>query len=175
MQWSRWRIRWKTENKGEAQWKFSSPMLFMASKDIRMLKNGGNIKIALFDCFAFQGHLIIRDVQFFAPQPSYYVKYVHSHLSIPHRVISQCYYKNNSIASGGGSQTVSHHLGIQQFNQEKTGKDDFYEILQFIVWNSSNTHFFYDYFRMNWKYTRLFQSICISLQILRKRTAELIY
>lgn len=32
-----------------------------------------------------------------APTP-YYVKYVHSHLSIPHRVISQCYYKNNSAA-----------------------------------------------------------------------------
>lgn len=40
------------------------------------------------------------------PTP-YYVKYVHSHLSIPHRAISQCYYKNNSAAKegreGGGS------------------------------------------------------------------------
>lgn len=45
----------------------------------------------------FHGYLIIQRVHFFAPQPSYYVKYVHSHLSIPHRVISQCYYKNNSF------------------------------------------------------------------------------
>lgn len=42
------------------------------------------------------GRSLFRDVQFFAhPKPPYYVKYVHGHLSIPHRVISQCCYKNN--------------------------------------------------------------------------------
>lgn len=53
--------------------------------------------------------LIIRDVQFFRsshPQPPYYVKYVHSHLSIPHRVISQCYYKNNRQAAGAETSGV---------------------------------------------------------------------